>query len=196
MAAVGDAIPTEAVESTGEAPWEVQVESAEELVRLYERELIHGALFLHTHESLVAGLPVPSAAAGLELDLYATLLERHTRAVSDTAGTRVDYEALRGSADWRRLVGGLETADPDALPSREARLAFWINVYNVLAIPLAALGLVPPWLAAVGMSASSLIVMINAARVLRPERRVRQSGAGAEAHVGTPPQHAVHEGAA
>jgi Cu2+-exporting ATPase len=37
----------------------------------------------------------------------------------------------------------------------------WTLVYNLLAIPLAALGFVPPWLAAIGMSASSLIVVVN-----------------------------------
>jgi len=69
----------------------------------------------------------------LDRDLYGALLERHTRTVEDAAGTRVDYAALRDDPGWRRLVDGLDAADPDALASREARLAFWIDVYNVLA---------------------------------------------------------------
>lgn len=40
-------------------------------------------------------------------------------------------------------------------------------VYNLLALPLAAAGLVPPWAAAIGMTASSLIVIINALRLAR-----------------------------
>src|SRR5690606_18934962 len=40
-------------------------------------------------------------------------------------------------------------------------------VYNLLALPLAAAGLVPPWLAALGMTASSLIVIFNALRLTR-----------------------------
>jgi len=43
----------------------------------------------------------------------------------------------------------------------------WAVMYNILAIPAAAVGLVPPWLAALGMSASSLIVVLNALRLTR-----------------------------
>jgi Cu2+-exporting ATPase len=43
----------------------------------------------------------------------------------------------------------------------------WAVIYNILAIPAAAVGLVPPWLAALGMSASSLIVVLNALRLTR-----------------------------
>ncbi len=87
---------------------------------------------------LILGWSLPAAA--LDLALYGELLERHTRAVEDTAGTRVDYAALRGSADWERLVASLDAADPDALPDRAHRLAFWINVYNVLAIDVVVKG--------------------------------------------------------
>jgi Cu2+-exporting ATPase len=41
----------------------------------------------------------------------------------------------------------------------------WALVYNLAAVPLAALGLVPPWLAALGMSLSSLGVVLNARRL-------------------------------
>ncbi|WP_051687425.1 heavy metal translocating P-type ATPase [Microbulbifer sp. HZ11] len=43
----------------------------------------------------------------------------------------------------------------------------WAILYNALALPLAFLGLVPPWAAAIGMSLSSLIVVINALRLSR-----------------------------
>jgi Cu2+-exporting ATPase len=41
----------------------------------------------------------------------------------------------------------------------------WAMFYNLAAVPLAAFGLVPPWLAALGMSLSSLGVVLNARRL-------------------------------
>ena len=43
----------------------------------------------------------------------------------------------------------------------------WAIGYNITALPLAVAGLVPPWLAAIGMSLSSLIVVLNALRLSR-----------------------------
>jgi len=43
----------------------------------------------------------------------------------------------------------------------------WALAYNLAVIPLAALGFMPPWLAALGMSASSLAVVLNAQRIGR-----------------------------
>jgi Cu2+-exporting ATPase len=40
----------------------------------------------------------------------------------------------------------------------------WAAGYNLAAIPLAALGFMPPWVAALGMSLSSLVVVFNARR--------------------------------
>jgi len=49
----------------------------------------------------------------------------------------------------------------------------WALAYNLGALPLAALGLVPPWAAAIGMSMSSLGVVLNARRLGRANDRAR-----------------------
>ena len=43
----------------------------------------------------------------------------------------------------------------------------WALFYNGLALPFAALGFLTPWLAALGMSLSSLLVVLNALRIKR-----------------------------
>ena len=43
----------------------------------------------------------------------------------------------------------------------------WAMAYNAVAVPLAAAGMVTPWVAALGMSLSSLLVLTNALRLLR-----------------------------
>lgn len=46
----------------------------------------------------------------------------------------------------------------------------WAITYNLIALPLAAMGFIAPWMAAIGMSFSSLLVVLNALR-LREQRR-------------------------
>ena len=71
----------------------------------------------------------------IDLALYGRLLETHTRSVPEVVGTRVDYAAIRESADWQRLVAQVHAARPSTL-ERDERLAFWINAYNILTIDL------------------------------------------------------------
>jgi P-type Cu2+ transporter len=47
----------------------------------------------------------------------------------------------------------------------------WAFAYNVIAIPLAAFGWITPWAAGLGMSASSLFVVVNALRIGRAHPR-------------------------
>jgi Cu2+-exporting ATPase len=56
----------------------------------------------------------------------------------------------------------------------------WAVGYNLIALPFAAFGLVAPWMAALGMSASSLIVVANALRL--SERTARATLPAAAAH--------------
>ncbi|MEZ5702078.1 MAG: hypothetical protein R3E42_09160 [Burkholderiaceae bacterium] len=59
-----------------------------------------------------------------------------------------------------------------ALTIRQARATMrivkqnllWAALYNAVSIPLALMGLMPPWLAGLGMAGSSLLVIVNALR--------------------------------
>jgi hypothetical protein len=92
--------------------------------------------------ALLAGVLASAAAAqriapmSFDRNLYADLLARHTHAVADVAGTRVDYAALGSDPEWKRLLDGLAAAvEPTR---RDERLAFWIDAYNVLAMDVVA----------------------------------------------------------
>lgn len=81
------------------------------------------------------------------------------------------------------LIGTDLTALADALAiSRQTMRVvrqnlLWALVYNLVAVPLASLGVLAPWLAAIGMSGSSLLVTFNALRLGRPTRARRDAAA-------------------
>ena len=87
--------------------------------------------------AIALALAAPAGAVYYET-IYARVLESDTHPVADLARVRVDYPAIAKSADWRRLVTTLATADLSALHSREQQIAFWVNTYNILAIDLVA----------------------------------------------------------
>jgi Cu2+-exporting ATPase len=57
----------------------------------------------------------------------------------------------------------------------------WAAAYNLIAVPAAALGWVPPWLAGLGMALSSLLVALNAMRLAPPGSMTSVSSASASA---------------
>ncbi len=82
------------------------------------------------------------------------------------ARTQSDFVLLSENLDHLRW--GLRRA---ALTLRVIRQNLWWSfAYNVVALPLAIAGLVPPWLAGIGMSASSLLVVLNSLRIQRAEK--------------------------
>ncbi len=85
-------------------------------------------------------------------------------------------EVAQASADMVMMTGQLERlADAIIVARRTAGVIrqnlVWAAIYNLIAIPAAALGLVTPWMAGIGMSFSSLLVVLNALRLsyVRPE---------------------------
>ncbi|PMR79667.1 heavy metal translocating P-type ATPase [Halomonas urumqiensis] len=82
---------------------------------------------------------------------------------TDLALTRADAVLL--SPRLIRIVEAIEISRATRRVMRQNML--WSVCYNASAMPLAAIGIVPPWLAAIGMSASSLVVVGNALRLNR-----------------------------
>lgn len=60
------------------------------------------------------------------------------------------YEAIKVAKKCRKII---------------KQNLFWAASYNAIMLPAAVLGLIPPWAAAIGMAASSLIVVLNANRL-------------------------------
>lgn len=82
----------------------------------------------------------------------------------------------QASADMVLVGENLDSiAQAVAIARRAVRVArqnlIWSAVYNFGALPLAALGFVQPWLAALGMSLSSIFVVLNAMRLLPASTR-------------------------
>lgn len=77
------------------------------------------------------------------------------------ARARSDFVVL--GSDLRQIVQTLAFARKTLRIVRQN--LGWAMAYNIVSVPFAALGMVPPWLAGLGMAASSLWVVINAARL-------------------------------
>ncbi|WP_166255462.1 heavy metal translocating P-type ATPase [Marinobacter salicampi] len=77
--------------------------------------------------------------------------------------TRLKADAVLLNGQLRQLLAALDISRRTRVVIRQNMA--WALGYNLCALPLAAAGLVPPWLAAIGMSASSLLVVLNALRL-------------------------------
>ena len=62
----------------------------------------------------------------------------------------------------------------------------WAVLYNASVMPLAVSGMLKPWMAALGMSLSSLLVVANASRLVREGRRSPDAGQALEQEGDTP----------
>jgi Cu2+-exporting ATPase len=78
----------------------------------------------------------------------------------------------KASADMVLISNNLEALTNGILLARKTlgiikQNLSWAVGYNLVALPAAALGFVAPWMAAIGMSSSSLLVVLNALRLTR-----------------------------
>ena len=124
----------------------------------------------HVHDLQAAGRRVLMVGDGIN--------DAPVLAAADASLAVGEASALaRTAADCVLLSGQLLRAADLVAMARRTRTVIrqnlvWSTLYNLVAIPAAALGLVAPWLAAIGMSASSLLVVGNALRLrIRPWKR-------------------------
>jgi Cu2+-exporting ATPase len=82
------------------------------------------------------------------------------------ARTQSDFVLLSENLDHLRF--GLRRARRTLAVIRQN--LWWSFAYNFVALPLAMTGFVTPWLAGIGMSASSLLVVLNSLRIQRLEK--------------------------
>jgi Cu2+-exporting ATPase len=79
-------------------------------------------------------------------------------------------QLAHASADMVILSERLENLAAGVAAARKTRSIIrenllWALLYNLVAVPLAAVGWITPWMASIGMSASSLVVVLNALRL-------------------------------
>jgi len=90
-------------------------------------------------------------------------------------------DVAQAAADMVMLGSRLATLSEGVALARKTQRIIrqnlgWALGYNLIAIPAAALGFVTPWIAGIGMSASSLLVVLNALRLSDFKQRTDGSG--------------------
>jgi Cu2+-exporting ATPase len=94
-----------------------------------------------------------------------------TLAAADVSISFADATDLANSSSDFLILGKDAAVLADARRlARRTRLNIqqnfaWAGAYNLIAVPFAAAGWIPPWGAAIGMSFSSLLVVMNALRL-------------------------------
>jgi P-type Cu2+ transporter len=134
----------------------------------------HGGLSPEDKQQRVAALQAAGAVVAMVGDGVndAPVLAQAQVSVAMMSGAALAH----GAADMVLLSGRLADLAEGFAYARRTLLVVrenlgWALAYNLVAIPLAVAGLVTPWLAAIGMSASSALVVLNALRLSRSRRR-------------------------
>lgn len=138
-------------EQLGVSPFKAAATPNDKLTLLRQRQEAHQVVMM-----IGDGINDVPVLAGADISLAmgraSTLAQTQAQAVLIQNDLSLIHYLFRYSARMRSII-------------RENFI--WAVVYNLIAIPAAVAGLVPPWLAAAGMSTSSLIVIANSLRLSR-----------------------------
>ena len=148
-----------------------------------DRQALVAQVARRLHIATASGdmLPEQKLAYVQELQRHGAIVAMVGDGINDAAvigGADVSFAMGSGTAlaqthaDCVLLSGGLSSLLNVAQTAAKAQAVIrqnlaWATLYNLVAIPAAALGLLNPWLSAVGMSASSAFVVLNALRLRR-----------------------------
>ena len=111
-----------------------------------------GAVVVMVGDGINDAAVLRAADVSFAMGSGAALAQSHSDAVLLSAKLSLLTEAADAASSCMRVI--------------RQNLA-WATVYNLVAIPAAALGLLTPWMAGLGMSASSALVVANALRLER-----------------------------
>ncbi|MCH8314236.1 MAG: DUF547 domain-containing protein [Nitrospinae bacterium] len=94
------------------------------------RVFIHSALVLFLFSFHV------SLAAAFDFSGWDALLKTHvgTATRDGVVLNTVAYKSLKADPGLKKVTEGLKTASLDGLKTKEEKLSFWINTYNILAV--------------------------------------------------------------
>lgn len=111
-----------------------------------------GAIVLMAGDGINDAPTLAAAQASVSFGAATTLAQLHSDFVLLGTDLRVLAQTIRMARHTRKNT---------------RQNLYWAAGYNVIAVPFAALGFITPWLAAIGMSLSSLLVVGNALRLRR-----------------------------
>ncbi|TDJ49410.1 MAG: DUF547 domain-containing protein [Nitrospina sp.] len=80
----------------------------------------------------------PAAAQAFDFSGWDALLKKHVRPTT-LEGVRLnalDYARVRTDPEFKKIVSALKSFSPARLKTRDEKLAFWINVYNIMAVKM------------------------------------------------------------
>ena len=88
--------------------------------------------------SLLLGLLWTTTAAAFDFSGWDLLIKNYVqpKTVDGILINAVDYEQLKDDPSFKKLIASLNSVHLSSLKTREEKLVFWINTYNILAVKM------------------------------------------------------------